>query len=90
MIGVTTANFRGEAKKTPINSDTIEKILSLFPEISPRWLISGVAPMMVAEDESILQSESNNFPEIIKNLSEANRKLTETNSKLVERVLSCH
>lgn len=45
-IGMTTANFRGKAKETPINSTAIENILSVFPEINPEWLITGKGPML--------------------------------------------
>lgn len=40
-IGVTSANFRGKAKKTPLSSATIENILSEFPDINIEWLITG-------------------------------------------------
>lgn len=40
-IGVTSANFRGNAKKTPLNSTTIENILSEIPELNPEWLLTG-------------------------------------------------
>lgn len=45
-IGVTTANLRGNALKTPINSDAIANIFSLFPEISPDWLLTGRGEML--------------------------------------------
>lgn len=40
-IGVTSANFRGKARSTPLNSSTIENILSEFPDINSEWLITG-------------------------------------------------
>ena len=40
-IGVTSANFRGNARKTPLNSTTIENILSEIPELNPEWLLTG-------------------------------------------------
>jgi hypothetical protein len=45
-IGMTSANFRGEAKKTPINSTAIENILSFFPDINPEWLLTGKGEML--------------------------------------------
>lgn len=84
MIGVTTANFRGEAKKTPMNSDTIEKLLSLFPEISPRWLITGEPPMLINDKIVDNPRKADDSFEIIRNLSEANKNLSETNKKLAK------
>lgn len=40
-IGMTSANFRGNAKKTPLNSEAIENILSELPHINAAWLITG-------------------------------------------------
>lgn len=44
-IGMTSANFRGDAKNTPLNSTAIENIISIFPEINLRWLMTGVGEM---------------------------------------------
>ncbi|GIJ93523.1 hypothetical protein CAPN002_07410 [Capnocytophaga stomatis] len=48
-IGVTSANFRGNAKKTPLNSTTIENILSEIPELNPEWLLTGKGSMLKTE-----------------------------------------
>lgn len=45
-IGMTSANFRGKAKDTPLNSNAIANILSEVPEINPEWLINGSQPML--------------------------------------------
>lgn len=44
-IGMTSASFRGEAKKTPLNSNAIENILSEVPDLSPDWLLTGKGEM---------------------------------------------
>jgi len=51
-IGMTSANFRGNAKKSPLNSNAIENILSEFPEINPEWLLTGKGEMLKS-DESL-------------------------------------
>lgn len=48
-IGMTSANFRGEAKKTPINSTAIENIFTSFPDINIEWLITGEGEMIKTE-----------------------------------------
>ncbi|GIZ15766.1 XRE family transcriptional regulator [Capnocytophaga catalasegens] len=50
-IGVTSANFRGNAKKTPLNSTTIENILSEIPELNPEWLLTGKGSMLKTESK---------------------------------------
>lgn len=41
QIGMTYGNFKGQQKWTALNSDAIDKILSLYPEISAEWLVTG-------------------------------------------------
>ncbi len=45
-IGMTSASFRGNARKTPLNSTAIENILSEVPDINLRWLITGEGEML--------------------------------------------
>lgn len=49
-IGTTSANFRGDAKKTPLNSTVIANIFSLFPQINLEWLITGKGEMLKLEE----------------------------------------
>lgn len=45
-IGMTYGNFKGIAKKTPLNSNAIENILSLIPDVNLIWLLTGTGPML--------------------------------------------
>lgn len=40
-IGTTSANFRGKKLETGVNSDLIDKIVSLYPDLDLHWLITG-------------------------------------------------
>jgi len=40
-IGVTYGNFKGIQKETSVSSDTIEKILSIYPDVDAVWLLTG-------------------------------------------------
>jgi len=40
-IGMTSANFRGNKLNRPINSDAIEKLVSVYPNVDLHWLITG-------------------------------------------------
>jgi hypothetical protein len=45
-LGVTSANFRGLAKATPVNSDVIERFFKMFPDVNLEWLITGNGPKL--------------------------------------------
>jgi SOS-response transcriptional repressor LexA len=49
-IGMTYGNFKGEQKKRPINSDTLAIILSDYPDINPKWLLTGQGEMVVGNN----------------------------------------
>ena len=46
MIGMTSANFRGPARNSPINSNAIKKMLEKFPDLNLYWLITGKEQMI--------------------------------------------
>lgn len=52
-IGMTSANFRGKAKETPINSTAIENILSEYPDLNLEWLITGKGQMVKGNIQNI-------------------------------------
>ena len=45
-IGMTYGNFTGKAKETPLNSNAIGNILSIFSDINPDWLLTGTGSML--------------------------------------------
>ena len=40
-IGMTSANFRGKAKETPLNSNAIVNIITKYPSTDLYWLLTG-------------------------------------------------
>ena len=46
QIDMTASNFKGSAKKSELGADKIAKILSIYPIISPDWLLLGVGNML--------------------------------------------
>lgn len=44
-LGVTSANFHGRAKNTPINSDIIANIYARYPDVNLEWIIAGEGQM---------------------------------------------
>jgi hypothetical protein len=50
-LGVTSANFRGRAKTTPVNSDVIANLYAMFPDINLEWLFTGEGQMLKTDTE---------------------------------------
>lgn len=48
-IGMTYGNFKGTAKNTPLNSDAIVNLLTLYPDINLEWLIIGEGEPLKSE-----------------------------------------
>ena len=45
-IGLTYGGFTGENKKRPVNSDAIANLLAEYPDVDPRWLLTGQGSML--------------------------------------------
>lgn len=54
-IGSTSSNFRGKAAKSPLNSTTIENILSEIPDLNVEWLLTGLGQMLKPAKNSYSQ-----------------------------------
>ena len=61
-MDMTYANFKGHAKKTPLNSNSIVILLTKYPEINPHWLLTGFGNMLIPEgldpEEAFLMSKA--------------------------------
>jgi len=51
-IGMTYGSFKGSAKNRPLNSNAIEKILTITPEINPEWLLTGTGEMLKSTEKT--------------------------------------
>lgn len=56
-VGMSYSSFKGSAKYTPINSDAIANLLTLFPDINVAWLFTGEGNMF----KEIPVSKNNNI-----------------------------
>lgn len=45
-MGMTSANFRGKNLFCALNSDAIERFLTIYPDVSADWLITGKGNMI--------------------------------------------
>ncbi len=65
-IGITSANFRGKAQNTPLNSTTIENIFTQYPNINLNWLITGKGEMLLNnKNHNISKNDPTNDNEIV-------------------------
>jgi hypothetical protein len=61
-IGMTYGSFKGVQKNTALNSDALEKIISIYPDIDCEWLLTGNGEMFKKDHhyDNILNEESEN------------------------------
>lgn len=67
-IGMTYSSFKGDALKTPINSEAIGNILSLYPDVDLQWLITGKECVQAENYSKVaepgLNYQSNHFEDL--------------------------
>lgn len=71
-IEMTSANFRGKAKVTPLNSNAVVNIITKYPQIDLYWLLSGTPQEEFKKHQAIVQE-----PELVYN------KLCESKDELI-------
>lgn len=100
-IGVTYANFKGDAKKKALSADTLAKIVSIFPDVNCEWLLLGKGEMLKKYENkqalSILAEESEvygvvnykeKYFETLEKLNQANERLlalTDIKKELIKK-----
>lgn len=63
QIGMSNASFGKSLKNNgSIGADKIEKILSIFPELSAEWLLKGIDPMINDHSKSTGTNQNNSIP----------------------------
>lgn len=64
-IGQTYGNYKGENKETgSVSSEVLEKIVTIYPQISSEWLLTGRGPALKENTEkgnSVFISTGSNF-----------------------------
>ena len=60
-IGMSNASFGKSLKnKGAIGSDKIEKILSVYPDLSPTWLLTGSGSMLCSDSSGTISGDISN------------------------------
>lgn len=77
-IGMSNASFGKSLKQGKgIGSDKLEKILSVYPDINPSWLLTGAGEILLTKTpKNVLKQNEDKFEDI----NEDKRKLQKTSS----------
>jgi hypothetical protein len=51
-IGATYSNFKGKAKNSSVSAEVLGNILSIYPDVSAHWLVTGEGTMYLTEKAS--------------------------------------
>ena len=88
-VDLKYANFKGKQKLGGINSNSLERIVSEFPEVDLHWLVTGEEKI---EKEKEVMKETNHNGNDYKNkyleVLEENRELHNENKLLLKSVIS--
>lgn len=49
--GVQASNFKGANQRSAPGGEMLVKILTTYPQLSAEWLMRGVGPMLLSEDD---------------------------------------
>ena len=53
------ASFKGKAKFTPLNSDAIANIITIYPDVDCYWLLTGNGQMLKNNEASAEKNDKN-------------------------------
>lgn len=90
-IGVSSTGFSGEKLKKGVNSETIQKIFSMYPDTDLHWLITGETKKEISTKENTLNDPeaiySKNQVSIEQLITDAVKQQTEDCNKQLHKKL---
>ena len=60
IIDMTSANFRGRARTSPINSNAIKNMIEHYPDLNLYWLITGKGEMINSSSSDTITTITDN------------------------------
>ena len=88
-IGTTSANFRGNAKNTPLNSTVIANIFTEFPDLSLEWLFTGIGEMLRNDVQNSQNAHVAGSGNITQNQSKDTNNISNGNSIIGDNIKNC-
>ena len=83
-IGMTSANFRGKARKTPLNSNAIVNIITKYPDTNLYWLLNGVVKFETEDAINIVSTPSTSYGEKCSNCIEKEKRIQLLKEQIAE------
>ena len=89
-IGAAPSNFKGAGKSSALNSDKVAEILTLYPDLSPDWLLNGIGEMIRPQKKYVAEMPhipiEDKLLTIIENKDITIREQAEEIGKLKQRI----
>ena len=99
LTNISASNFKGVGAKSEIGGDKIAKILTIYTDINPKWLITGKGEMLILDSITdrappeltecksckVLEEKLILKDEIIESLRNENNLLKEFNNNLQKK-----
>ncbi|MCG8734616.1 hypothetical protein [Tenacibaculum finnmarkense] len=83
------SNFKGKQKLSGINSNSIERIISKYPELNLRWLITNEGEMVVSSEKEENTQKLDTMKKEMKNYKQMYYEQLDKNMLLHEKLLAC-
>ena len=83
-IGMTSANFRGKAKQTPLNSNAIVNIISKYPDTDLYWLLNGVVKFETEDVINIVSTPSASYAKNCYSCQEKEKRIELLEAQIAE------
>lgn len=83
------SNFKGKQKLSGINSNSIERIISKYPELNLRWLITNEGEMVVSSEKEENTQKLDTMKKEMKNYKQMYYEQVDKNMLLHEKLLAC-
>jgi hypothetical protein len=83
-IKMTSANFRGKAKETPLNSNAIVNIITKYPNVDLYWLLNGSVDKKVSSTVDFVNEPSRDYVKQCVNCKEKDKMITVLQQQIVD------
>lgn len=64
-LGMTYGNFKGKQKLSAVNSDFLDRIISNYPDINSKWLLTGEGEMFLDKKIELVTEPSEDYIPLI-------------------------
>jgi hypothetical protein len=84
--GIAASNFKGVGLSSELGGDKLVKILSIYPRLSPDWLLIGKGPMLREEESGSRSTDDSQWYKLYKEMEAKADRLLEENGALKNEI----